>query len=175
MHAHMGGPGDKPNTGSKSGKARWLVKGNSEEMPRKHDSNYQEGMTLSELAPVSIHMYGTSFLSSKHLFHYFPSLCGNSFLHSSWARTLPLSVVAQRLGFSTLPGTAWPQSLARNQNPDSSRHRPRPPEITVNSNRNLLLIRVYYLLKHSISIITHFVSIITFWSRYSTQVYFTKE
>ena len=42
MHTHMGGTWDIPNTDS--GKARWLVKGNLEEM---QNSNYHKCSTLS--------------------------------------------------------------------------------------------------------------------------------
>ena len=41
-HAHTGVPPDKPNTDSEPGKARWLAKGNPEEMPHERDLNYQE-------------------------------------------------------------------------------------------------------------------------------------
>ena len=51
-HAHMGGPWNKPNTDSEPGKARWLAKGNPEEMPHVRDSNYHEGATLSLSPPV---------------------------------------------------------------------------------------------------------------------------
>ena len=37
-----GGPWNKPNTDSEPGKARWLAKGNPEEMPHERDLNYQE-------------------------------------------------------------------------------------------------------------------------------------
>ena len=53
----MGGPQYIPDMDSEPGKARWLAKGNPEEMPPKSDSNYTEGMTLSESIYVSIHMY----------------------------------------------------------------------------------------------------------------------
>ena len=45
-HAHTGVPPDKPYTDSEPGKARWLAKGNPEEMPRISKSNYHESMTL---------------------------------------------------------------------------------------------------------------------------------
>ena len=60
----MGGPWDKPNTDSESGKARWLAKGNPEEKPHKCDSNCHKGMTLSEPTHVSMHTY--SFPPNKH-------------------------------------------------------------------------------------------------------------
>ena len=41
-HAHTGVPPDKPYTDSEPGKARWLAKGNPEEMPHERDLNYQE-------------------------------------------------------------------------------------------------------------------------------------
>ena len=47
-----GGPWGIPNT--EPGKSRWSVKGNSEEMPHKSDSNYQEGRTLSVSAAESV-------------------------------------------------------------------------------------------------------------------------
>ena len=47
MHAHLGGSWDIPNKASEPDKARWLVKGNPEEMPHKTDSNYHEAVTLS--------------------------------------------------------------------------------------------------------------------------------
>ena len=67
-----GGPWNKPNTDSEPGKARWLAKGNPEEMPHLGP-------------PVSLSL----FLPKK----YFPSLCGNSFLHSRWAKALSLATV----------------------------------------------------------------------------------
>ena len=42
-------------------------------MPHKSDSNYQEGVTLSESASMSVHKYHTLFLLIN-LFHYFLSL-----------------------------------------------------------------------------------------------------
>ena len=53
----MGGSWEKPNTDSEPGKARWLAKGDLEEMLHPSDSNNHEGMTLSEPTHVSVHMY----------------------------------------------------------------------------------------------------------------------
>ena len=85
----MGGPWDIPNTDSEPGKARWLAKGNMEEMACISDSNSHKRVTLSLSSPVCLSTR-TLFPPNKHLFHYFPSLCGNSYLHSWWARTLLL-------------------------------------------------------------------------------------
>ena len=76
---------------SEPGRARWLAKGNLEEMPWKSDSNYHEGVALLESTHVLIHIYCTLLLLLNTWFHYFLSLCGNSFLHSWWDRVLSLA------------------------------------------------------------------------------------
>ena len=53
-HAHMGEPWDKPNTNWQPGKARWLDKGNLEEMLCNSDSNYPQGTALSLSPPTCL-------------------------------------------------------------------------------------------------------------------------
>ena len=52
MYSHRGGPWVKPNVDSETGKVRWLVRENPEELPHISDLNYHEGGTLSEPACV---------------------------------------------------------------------------------------------------------------------------
>ena len=74
-------------------KVRWLAKGNPETMPHLSDLNYHQHMTLWVRPCVSIHKYSFFSLLINTLFYYFPSLCGNSFLQSCWARGLSLATV----------------------------------------------------------------------------------
>ena len=67
---------------SEPGKARWLAKGNLEEMPQISDSSYHKGMILSLSSPMCL-FTSTCFTT----FH----LCGNSFLQSQRPRVLPLA------------------------------------------------------------------------------------
>ena len=77
------------NRDSGPGKARWLVKGNQEEIPHMSDSNYHEGVTLS-LSPPMCLSPSTLFPPNKHL-TCFTTLCGKVFLQSLWARALSLA------------------------------------------------------------------------------------
>ena len=116
--------------GLEPGKAKWLAKGNLEEMPLISDLNYYECATLSESACVSLHTYLYFFPPNKH-FTYFTTfrLCGNSFLQSQRARALSLTtgLVAR---IRCLTSVTRPQSLTGNQNLASSHCRPRPPEVS---------------------------------------------
>ena len=58
----MGGPWDKPNMYSEPGKARWLIKGNTEEIPHISDSNYHKGETLSLSPPMCVYSHVLFFL-----------------------------------------------------------------------------------------------------------------
>ena len=98
MHAHMGGPWDILTSDSEPSRARWLAKWNLEDMPRRSDSNYHEGVTHS-LSPrvcvcvcVCIHMY-SFFLLINTLLVSLLSLCKNLILQSWWARILSLATV----------------------------------------------------------------------------------
>ena len=122
-----------PITDLEPGKARWLAKGNPEDMPDKCDSDDHEGATLSPPVCLSTR---TLFPPNKH-FTCFTTfrLCENSLLHSWWARALslvpgPWSLLVWWLGFSTLAAAARTQSQAGNRNPASSHCRLRPPEIS---------------------------------------------
>ena len=69
----MGGPWDKPNMDSESGKARWSARGNPEEIPHMSDSSYHEGATLSLSPPVCLSTH-TLFPPNKH-FTCFTTFC----------------------------------------------------------------------------------------------------
>ena len=112
---------------SEPGKARWLAKGNLEEMSCISDSSYHKGVILWA-HHVSIYKYSsllinTLFVSLLSIFVriLFCKAKGPGSCH--W----PL---IYWLGFSTLSIEAQPQSLARNQNSASNLHRTKPPQIT---------------------------------------------
>ena len=88
---HMGGPWDKPNTDSEPGKARWLAKGNAEEMPHVSDSNYHEGTILSLSQPVWVYSHVLFFLLINTLLVSLLSPSGNLFIQSWRARALSLA------------------------------------------------------------------------------------
>ena len=69
------------------GNIRRLARGNPEEMPHIKYTEAQLSLTLSMCA----YSHVLFLLPNKHLFHYFPSLCWNSFLQSRQARALPLA------------------------------------------------------------------------------------
>ena len=81
-----------PNTDSEPGKARWLAKGNPEEMPHISKSNYHGSMTL--WAHPCVYPHVLFFFFPKWTlcwFHYLLCLCGNSFLQNQRARALSLA------------------------------------------------------------------------------------
>ena len=132
----MGGPWDRPNSGSEPGKARWLAKGNPEEMPRISDSNYHEGMAISLSPPVCLSTC-TLFPPNKcftwfttfHFFveiHFLQSHMGQGLVTCCW------SLVVWWLEFSSLTAPAWLQSLAGNWKPAANHCRRRPPVISIN-------------------------------------------
>ena len=129
----MGGPWDIPYTDSEPGKARWLAKGNPEEMPHERDSIYHEGANLSLSPPVCLSTHTVCFfllintllasLLSISMWKFISTqLMGQGLVTGHW------SLVVWWLGFGTLTATARPQFLARNWNPVLSCCRPRPPE-----------------------------------------------
>ena len=81
---------DKLNMGSEPGKARWPAKGNQEEMPHMSDSNYHRGVPISLSPPICLSTCVLFLLINTLPFHYFLSLCKNSFLQSSQARASSL-------------------------------------------------------------------------------------
>ena len=123
----MRGPWGKPNTETGPGKARWLAKGNPEEMPHIRDSNYHRNATLSLSPPVCLSTR-TPFPPNKHFtcfttFHFFVEI---HFLQSRTGQGLVMG--HEWLGLSALPAAAWLQSLAGTRSPASSRCTARPPE-----------------------------------------------
>ena len=56
MLSRMEGPKDKPGMDSEPGKARWLAKGNPEDVPYKSDSALVRAC-LFEPARVSVHVH----------------------------------------------------------------------------------------------------------------------
>ena len=146
---------------SEPGRARWLAKGNLEEMPWKSDLNYHEGVALLESTHVAIHIYCTLLLLINTWFHNFLSLCGNSFLHSWWDRVLSLST-----GPWWSNGYDSPLLLPRpdfclwlgNWNSASNRFRSRPLKFSLltdiwskrnnnDRNRNGIYMKTYYMTK----------------------------
>ena len=132
MNTCMGGPWNKPDMDSESDKARWLDKGNLEEMPHISDLNYHDCTILSESTCMSIHTYCIlfpankcfTFFTASHLYGNFIStkLCGPGPYH--WS--LVIGPVARLSTFTT---AAQPQSLAGNRNPVASWSKSTPPEI----------------------------------------------
>lgn len=90
----MGGPWGKSNTDSEPGKARWLARGNTEEMPHMCDSNYHKCATLS-LSPLVCLSTRTLFLPNKHffLFYYFHLFAGIHFYKANGPGALSLATV----------------------------------------------------------------------------------
>ena len=64
----MGGSWDKPNMDSEPDKARWLAKGNPEEMLHESDINHHEGATVSLSQPIWVYSH-IHFPANKHLFY----------------------------------------------------------------------------------------------------------
>ena len=99
----MRGSWDILNTDSKPGKTKWLVKGNSGQIPHKSDLNYPEGTTLRVHPCVYPHIPYSFFLLIN--FSCFTTFClwGNSFLQRQWARSGHRPLILS-LGFGSLTG-----------------------------------------------------------------------
>ena len=86
--AHMGAPWDTPNTDLEPGEARWLAKGNPEEMSPKSDSNHHEGTLWGLCTPTVL-----IFLLINTLLVALQSVSRRKFT-STWWRARALSLTA---------------------------------------------------------------------------------
>ena len=131
MRAHRGGPRDILNPDSEPGKARWLARGNPEEMPRISDLHYHEGMTLSPPMGVCSHVlffllinpWLVSLLLISLLRFISPKQTRQGLVPGHWPSWSGGQDSVLSLLWPDFPLWLW------NWDPASSRCRPRPPEI----------------------------------------------